>query len=169
MGRPGRYAVLVGDTEYRVEIGETGVMVDEEPVSFELASLNDNGQHLLRRDGRSTEVYLKTSDYADYDIMVRGHHVAARVDRANRRRTRAVREVCDAGEVRAPMPGLVVEVLVSEGDTVEMGQSLLTEEAMKMQMELRASCRGRVAEVCVDAGAQVDKEALVVRIVCCDD
>jgi acetyl-CoA/propionyl-CoA carboxylase biotin carboxyl carrier protein len=47
-------------------------------------------------------------------------------------------------EVRSPMPGTVVSVSVSDGDTVQEGQVLLAVEAMKMEHQLAASTAGTV-------------------------
>lgn len=58
-------------------------------------------------------------------------------------------------EVRAPMPGKVLQVLVAAGDAVEPGDGLLLLEAMKMENRLTASAKGEVAEVRVAAGDMV--------------
>lgn len=50
-------------------------------------------------------------------------------------------------ELRAPMPGKVVRVLVSEGGAVEMNQGLLVIEAMKMQNEIKSPKKGRVRKL----------------------
>ena len=68
------------------------------------------------------------------------------------------------GAILAPMPGKVIAVEVSEGDTVTMGQKLLTLEAMKMEHTLTAPFDGVVAELNATAGAQVQVEALLARI-----
>ena len=57
-----------------------------------------------------------------------------------------------AGTVCAPMAGLVLEVRVGEGDTVQEGQVLFILESMKMQMEVRAPLSGRVATLHATAG-----------------
>ena len=57
--------------------------------------------------------------------------------------------------MEAVMPGVVVEVLVAEGEGVEAGQALVILEAMKMQNEIRAKGRGVVREVHVEAGQAV--------------
>jgi biotin carboxyl carrier protein len=49
--------------------------------------------------------------------------------------------------VAASMPGKVIRVLVSEGDTVEAGQGLVVVEAMKMQNEMKSPKAGRIVEV----------------------
>ncbi len=55
----------------------------------------------------------------------------------------------------APIPGRVVRVLVSEGETVEAGQGLLVVEAMKMQNEMKSPRPGRVASLSVSQGDTV--------------
>jgi biotin carboxyl carrier protein len=65
-------------------------------------------------------------------------------------------------ELRAPMPGRVVRVLVKAGDAVTQGQPLVVIEAMKMENELRAGAPGTVADVHVREGASVEGRALLV-------
>lgn len=59
-------------------------------------------------------------------------------------------------EVKAPMPGSVLEVKVKAGDTISEGDVLLVLEAMKMENELTASQGGTVAEVLVKKGDTVN-------------
>ena len=58
-------------------------------------------------------------------------------------------------EVRAQMPGKIIQVLVAPGDIVEAGQGLVVVEAMKMQNEMKAPKGGRVARVHAREGATV--------------
>lgn len=68
------------------------------------------------------------------------------------------------GEIHAPMPGLVVEVLVRPGDSIEPGQPVVIVEAMKMQNALAAPLRGKVSSIAVSAGTAVDSGQLLVAI-----
>jgi len=68
------------------------------------------------------------------------------------------------GAILSPMPGKVIAVEVAAGDKVIKGQKLLTLEAMKMEHSLTAPFDGVVAELNAAAGAQVQVEALLVRI-----
>ncbi len=61
------------------------------------------------------------------------------------------------------MPGLVVRVLVAEGQAVAAGQGLLVLEAMKMENELRASGPATVARVGVQPGQAVEKGQVLVE------
>jgi biotin carboxyl carrier protein len=68
------------------------------------------------------------------------------------------------GVVKAPMPGLVVRVEVSEGQAVDVGEGLVVVEAMKMENELRAPSPGVVEQIHVSAGQRVEKGAPLITI-----
>lgn len=68
------------------------------------------------------------------------------------------------GTIKAPMPGRVVRVLVSDGDVVEADASLLIVEAMKMENEVRAPGSGVVRRVSVAAGDTVEAGQLLCEI-----
>ncbi len=61
-----------------------------------------------------------------------------------------------SARVEAYMPGRVVKILVSEGDTVEAGQGILVLEAMKMENEIATEQAGVVSSVLVEEGQAVD-------------
>jgi biotin carboxyl carrier protein len=67
-------------------------------------------------------------------------------------------------DVRAPMPGKIVKLLVREGDEVQEDQGLLVMEAMKMQNELRSPRTGRVERIYVAEGAGAETGAPLVRL-----
>jgi acetyl-CoA/propionyl-CoA carboxylase biotin carboxyl carrier protein len=60
-----------------------------------------------------------------------------------------------SGTVAAPMQGTIVKVLVAQGDTVELGQTLLVLEAMKMENNIVSETEGTVAELRVSTGQSV--------------
>jgi len=62
-----------------------------------------------------------------------------------------------SGDVFAPMPGAVLEVLVSEGDRVERNQTVVVMESMKMELLITAPRDGVVRRVAVQPGQQVER------------
>ena len=70
----------------------------------------------------------------------------------------------DPMQVAAPMPGLVVTVGVQRGDKVTRGQKLVTMEAMKMESTVYAELDGRVGELLVKPGVQVETGELLLRL-----
>ena len=67
-------------------------------------------------------------------------------------------------ELRAPMPGKVIEVLVAEGQAVSEGDPMLVLEAMKMENVLRAAGAGEVGTIRVAAGEAVEKDAVLIAL-----
>ena len=64
--------------------------------------------------------------------------------------------------VKAPMPGNILKVAVSAGESVKEGELLVVLEAMKMENEIMAPKSGTVAQVLVQKGATVDTDAVMV-------
>lgn len=69
-----------------------------------------------------------------------------------------------AGSLEAAMPGLVLDVLVAEGDEVSQGQPLVLLSAMKMELRIAAPAPGRVMKVHCQAGQVVERGQVLVEI-----
>jgi biotin carboxyl carrier protein len=67
--------------------------------------------------------------------------------------------------VRAPIPGVIVDVSVKQGDQVDFGQTLFMIEAMKMRNAIRASRPGVIGEVLVSVGQTVNHNDLLLEFV----
>ena len=61
------------------------------------------------------------------------------------------------GDIVAPMPGRVAQILVQVGEPVQRGQTVIILESMKMELEIAAQRDGVVKRIPVEPGAQVDK------------
>lgn len=64
--------------------------------------------------------------------------------------------------IKAPMPGLVVEVKVAVGDTVQKGDTILILEAMKMENIIKSPTDGVVGKIAVEKGQAVEKNELMI-------
>jgi biotin carboxyl carrier protein len=65
-------------------------------------------------------------------------------------------------EIKAPMPGLVLEVLVSKGDEIKVNQPLVILEAMKMENVLKSPTDGSIKKVEITKGDSVEKNQLLI-------
>lgn len=68
------------------------------------------------------------------------------------------------GQLNAPMPGKILELLVNEGDEVELGDPVAILEAMKMENELKAPVSGTVTSIMVTEGDSLEKNAEILEI-----
>lgn len=67
-------------------------------------------------------------------------------------------------KITSPLPGSVIKVLVSEGQAVKKGDTLLTLESMKMENAIMAECDGTISKIAVTAGQNVMQDDLLVVI-----
>jgi biotin carboxyl carrier protein len=157
------YQVAFGNREYQVQINGDQATVNGEPVKATIQALNRDGLHLLRRGNSAVELHLSSSDEDTLQVLVGGRRLVAKI--TNPLRHRHGRGQSSApGSLTAPMPGLVIQTLVKEGDIVTEGQPLVVMESMKMQMQIRSPQSGRVASLHTQAGQQVDKGAMLVKV-----
>jgi biotin carboxyl carrier protein len=158
------YTVTIGNREYRVNISGERCTVNGEEVDAKVVPLNHNGLHLLQHGKQAYEVFLSNQEPGIYQmLMFGGRRIVTHI--TNRARKHAQAAECDeqASCLNAPMHGLVVDVPVHEGDSVEKNQTLVVLESMKMQMQLRSPRQGKIARVVAKAGEQVEKGALLVQ------
>jgi len=69
-----------------------------------------------------------------------------------------------SSEIKAPMPGNIIDILVAKGDKVKQGDVLVILEAMKMENEIKSPVSGTVAAVAVAKGASVNSGDLLIAI-----
>jgi len=139
-GRSGRIEIEGSRLRYE---REDGVVIEGE---FSLA-----GSSVLL-NGRSYWVARGTGQ----EVLVNGRRFSMEVfDPRDLRPGRRGSANDERQEIAASMPGKVMRVLVSPGDTVQEGQGLVVVEAMKMQNEIKSPKAGHVAEVRARPGATV--------------
>ncbi|MFC2082111.1 biotin/lipoyl-containing protein, partial [Bacteroidota bacterium] len=66
--------------------------------------------------------------------------------------------------IKAPMPGLILKVKKNIGDDVEIGESVVILEAMKMENEIRSPVSGKIKEILVKEGISVEKDEIIISI-----
>ena len=69
-----------------------------------------------------------------------------------------------AGDIKAPMPGLVLDILVKVGQTVTKGDKVLILEAMKMENIIKANGDGIIKAIHTEKGKPVDKGTLLIEV-----
>ncbi len=157
------YRVSVGEREYVVDVTGDQVAVNGKPIQASLTPLNNGGLVLLRKENRARELHVLPQGNSAYSVMVNGRHLIAQVEKGNAKKNKSTNQD-NKGDLVAPMPGMVVAVLVKEGQQVERGEPLVVLESMKMQMQLRSPFAGTVKKVSADCKTQVEKGALLVQV-----
>ncbi len=67
-------------------------------------------------------------------------------------------------DIKSPMPGLVLDIMVSAGDTVSEGTPLLILEAMKMENVIKSPGEGVIKAIHVNQGDSIEKKAIMIEM-----
>lgn len=170
------YVTRLGQEDLRAVVvrdGAGGIWVETESGErITDALVLDGGRTVsIRREGRMYLIDLTPPGASWHSALINGHGGKVKVldELAAAAAEQAVASGGGYPELKADMPGLVVEIKCAAGDLVERGQPLVILEAMKMQNELPSPARGIVEEILVEAGGAVESGAVLLRITPADD
>jgi biotin carboxyl carrier protein len=166
-----KYITNVEGKDFLIEIlDEKHVSVDGKIYMVDFESVSGQPVYSLIVDGRSHEAYIyQGDDNNNWQVLLRGRLYPAIVEDEREKRLRAAAGagVAETGEfhLRAPMPGLVVAIPVTDGQEVMKGQVILILESMKMQNELRSPRDGVMGRIRVKVGESVEQKQTLLSVV----
>lgn len=167
------YTIKINQEDYKTNITKTeGTViqgeVNQKEFQADIIKVREGVYHLLK-DGRSYNVELVkhipeekklivkinntkyTLDVKDqYDELL--HHLG--MDNMTSKKV---------NDIKAPMPGMVLNILVGEGQEVKKGDALLILEAMKMENILKSPSDGIVKKIAATKGTAVEKNQLLIQ------
>jgi len=159
-----KYRVFIKENEYLIEIDGDRIWIDGQQVYAGIHFLNEDGLFMIEKDAGKREFHIKPKEGDTYQVTTRGLQVDAVIQPEKGRRGKRPTEKKEAGLITAPIPGVVMNVLVKEGDLIEKDQVLVVLESMKMLMEFRAPFEGVVENLALSKGQSVEKGDEMVRI-----
>jgi biotin carboxyl carrier protein len=160
--------------EYQVRIGEHQIEIAKNNNEWLINGAKSTytmeksgNRYLLYGEKKITEVIVLNQQADRLRLLVNGKetevlvkdHIALMLDKLGMSAT----EEKIANEVYAPMPGVILQVLVSAGQEVKKGDPLLILEAMKMENLIKAPADVTIESVSVTKGQSVEKNALLMR------
>ncbi len=156
-----KYYARIGTNEYEIDIdAESNVSVDGNPVTVDLRQSGAPELYSVLFGGHSFDMLIEPQRF-NYAITFRGEQFEVQVEDERTRKLNTGRKApaVPHGElaIKAPIPGLVVKVLVAEGDHVEDGQPMVLLEAMKMENEIRSIRAGTVHSIKIKEGQRVEQ------------
>jgi propionyl-CoA carboxylase alpha chain len=159
-----KYQVTLGDRVVQVRLRREGdhcfARIDDgEEQSVQLTTLHGSLRSLAHGERRAE--LLATRDAEGVSVVIGGVEYRAEVIDEVHARLRSVAGTRAASsarrELKAPMPGLLVNILCQVGDAIEPGQPLAVLQAMKMENELSLPRGGTVTAISAQAGQTVEQ------------
>ena len=162
-----KYFAEIEGVEYQIEIlSDTRIAINGEPYELNFQALRQHLSYSLLLEGKSYEINIY-QDNGLWEVLLRGHQFSVKVEDERERRLRMAAGQSSKEEgkivIQAPMPGLVIDIQVKEGQEVDEGDVLVILESMKMQNELTAPRAGRITRIQTKMNEHVErKQALLV-------
>jgi biotin carboxyl carrier protein len=157
-------------TAYQVTVNDQKMSVAPE-VAAELDIIaSSNGEFHILKNQKAYKVEIESIDYQKKTFVFKVNGsvytstISDKYDRLIDQLGMKIGVTQHIGDVKAPMPGLVVEVAVAIGQTVMKGDKVLILEAMKMENVIKAAGDGVIKAVHVSKGIAVEKGQLLIEI-----
>lgn len=159
------------ETKYRLLVNEQFdfSVAETETQELDAHQKSKNTIHLIH-ENKSVNAEVVHTDFINktYTIKINSNlysvKIGTQIDELIEEMGLALDSISAVNEIKAPMPGLVIDVPVKAGDAVKEGDSLLVLEAMKMENALTSPRDGIVKTVAVAIGDTVDKEQLLIEM-----
>ena len=154
---------------YKVSVNGQVVLEDATKTGLDFIRLDDGHFHVLLGE----KSYLATLEKVDYlakafVFRINGEvyevKIADHFDQTVERLGLHSQATAKFKDLKAPMPGLVIDVMVEAGQKVHKGDSLLILEAMKMENVLKSPGDGVVKKIKVEKGAAVNKNQVLLEM-----
>ena len=135
----------------------------------------------MKINGEKYDARIKKYKSDQVIVEVNGIDYEIELEKTDRRKTEIVRSektkpalevvktsskpvAASAGSVLAPIPGLVLRILVKEGDSITAGETVLILEAMKMESEITSAITGIISKIHVKEGDSVQEGEILIEV-----
>ncbi|MCZ8217047.1 MAG: biotin/lipoyl-binding protein [Cyclobacteriaceae bacterium] len=158
----------VNKKDFTIEHTDDKLLVNGNALNWDVVNLNNGHFHILN-EGKSYQAEIIKADAITKSVTLKIN---------NNRYTVEVKDKFDlllekmgmsnattnkVNNIKAPMPGLIINLKVAEGDIVKAGDQLLILEAMKMENILKSPGDGVIKKIKVKKGDSVEKNQVLIE------
>lgn len=162
------FSVILQNTTYQVEKSSADIRINQNRLTWDIQFVDDRKVHLIK-GSRSIEAELIALDLDTKSLQIRLGYKTATIqlkDRFDLLLEKMGMTSAGSGnlkEIKAPMPGLILDLKVKPGDEVKKGDVILILEAMKMENIIKSTGDGIVKDVKVSLKQSVEKNQILVQ------
>lgn len=162
------YKVNVNNADFEVQLNNGQIVLDGQDFDWDISQINENTFHIIKNsqsyraeivnvDHKAKKLTLKINENK-YEVALKD-----RFDLLLEKLGMDMSASTKMNDVKAPMPGLILEIQVAEGDEVKKGDPVMILEAMKMENVIKADGDGTVKAIKVNKGDSVEKNQVLVQ------
>lgn len=163
-----KYITTIGNEQFVIDINQEGqITLNGEVINADMRQTLDTTMYSIIVDHQSHDLRLSEGEGV-YIVQLSGEVFEVVVEDERTRRLAGLKSgpAAVTGEVliKAPMPGVVVEIPVKQGQPVKRGDVVVILESMKMQNEFKTPRDGTVHAIRVETGDKVEQNTILVTI-----
>jgi biotin carboxyl carrier protein len=153
---------------FDIQSDKTGTTVNSQPFNWDLVEIKNGNFHILYNN-RSFNAEVLEADYQTKSFLIKiNNHkhsisVKDRFDLLLDQLGMSNANSAKVNDLKAPMPGLIVDIKVQVGDTVKKGDTILILEAMKMENVLKSVGDGIVKNIKIIPKQNVEKNQVLIE------
>jgi len=165
------YKVKIKESEksFNIDFQEDAILIDNVVLSPDIEKIKDKVYHVIKDyKGFSVEIITINTQKKEVEMLVNGKAVTVQIkddmDLLLEKMGMSAASLNKVSNIKSPMPGLVLELKVGVGDTVEKGTPLLILEAMKMENIIKSTGEGVVKSINIKQGEAVEKNEVLLEM-----
>jgi len=160
-------STIAGKKKKITVVDDLFITCDNKEMHYSISRISEHS-YLLRLGNKVYDIAVHQMSNEKWGFLIDGHFFETTVRTTLQERTNELLNIKISknhhDRVKAPMPGMVLRIKKQSGDQVEMGESVLILEAMKMENDLRAPSSGVIKEILVKEGQSVEKDTILLTI-----
>jgi biotin carboxyl carrier protein len=162
------YIASVNKKSFEIESQDDEFIVNGEPFKLDIEKLSEGYFHILHHN-KSYRAEVVKADYKTKSFLIKINGSIYPVELKDRFDLLLEKMGMNSGasgkvnNIKAPMPGLIIELKVKIGDVVKPGDTLLILEAMKMENIIKSPGEGVVKTVKIKKGESVEKNQVLIE------
>lgn len=160
--------IINDETEIKIETINGEVILNNNLANWDIVRVNERMFHIIEKHkSYKIEVIKKDDALKEYQIKVNNTiykvNVKDNTDLLLSKLGMGVLNNDTTKEVKAPMPGLILQIMVCEGQVVKKGDPVLILEAMKMENVLKSPADGTIKSIIAEKGRSVEKNQILIQ------
>jgi biotin carboxyl carrier protein len=162
------YKASVNDSVFEIRAEKEELVVNGQPINWDILEVADEYFHIIH-EYKSYRAELVKADYSakTFTVKINGRiYTVALKDKFDLLLEKMGMNAGSSGKVnnvKAPMPGLIIDLKVKEGDAVKQNDPLIILEAMKMENIIKSPGDGVIKAVKVKKGSSVEKNQILIE------
>lgn len=162
------HKATVNNKVFEIDSDEAGWLVNGEPHTWDIVQLADGYYHILYKNkSYRAELIKNDAETKTITLKINGRNYSVNLkdkfDLLLEKMGMTNTASSKVNSIKAPMPGLIIDLKIKSGDTVKAGDALLILEAMKMENILKSPGEGVVKNVRVKKGDSVEKGQVLIE------